>query len=63
MDDLAAIGAERRLGVFGGTFDPPHYGHLAAAEEAAQQLGLPHVLWVPTGTPPHKPGRPVSPPA
>jgi nicotinate-nucleotide adenylyltransferase len=51
------------LGVFGGTFDPPHYGHLAIAEEAAEQLGLPSVLWVPTGQPPHKPSAPVSPAA
>ena len=50
-----------RLGVFGGTFDPPHYGHLAAAEEAGEQLGLARVLFVPTGQPPHKPGQPISP--
>jgi nicotinate-nucleotide adenylyltransferase len=49
------------LGVFGGTFDPPHYGHLAAAEEAAEVFGLPRVLFVPTGQPPHKPGAPVTP--
>ena len=51
------------LGVFGGTFDPPHYGHLAIAEEAAEQLDLPCVLFVPTGQPPHKPGAPVTPAA
>ncbi len=51
------------LGVFGGTFDPPHYGHLAIAEEAADQLRLPTVLFVPTGQPPHKPGVPVTPAA
>ncbi len=56
-------GGEGRLGVFGGTFDPPHYGHLAIAEEAAEQLGLPRVLFVPTGQPPHKPGAPVTPAA
>jgi nicotinate-nucleotide adenylyltransferase len=49
-----------RLGVFGGTFDPPHYGHLAAAEEAAEVLRLARVLWVPTGQPPHKPSAPAS---
>jgi nicotinate-nucleotide adenylyltransferase len=50
-----------RLGVLGGTFDPPHYGHLAAAEEASEQLALEQVLFVPTGQPPHKPGKPISP--
>ncbi len=38
----------------GGTFDPIHYGHLVAAEEAYFSLGLAEVLFVPTGTPPHK---------
>lgn len=50
-----------RLGVLGGTFDPPHYGHLALAENARAQLGLAAVLFVPAGQPPHKPGRPISP--
>jgi nicotinate-nucleotide adenylyltransferase len=51
----------RRLGILGGTFDPIHHGHLVAAEEARHQLELDQVLFVPAGTPPHKPGRPVSP--
>jgi len=50
-----------RLGVLGGTFDPPHYGHLALAEAARVQLGLARVLFVPAGEPPHKPVRPVTP--
>lgn len=50
-----------RLGVLGGTFDPPHYGHLALAETARVQLGLARVLFVPAGDPPHKPGYPLSP--
>jgi nicotinate-nucleotide adenylyltransferase len=36
-----------RLGVFGGTFDPPHLGHLAAASDAAHALALDRVVWVP----------------
>lgn len=48
---------KRRLGVFGGSFDPPHGGHLHAARTAAQAFGLDHVLFVPAARPPHKPGR------
>jgi nicotinate-nucleotide adenylyltransferase len=51
----------RRLGILGGTFDPVHHGHLVAAGEARYQLRLDLVLLVPTGTPPHKPRRPISP--
>lgn len=43
-----------RLGVLGGTFDPPHLAHLRLAEIAYQQLRLDLVLWAPTGQPPHK---------
>jgi len=50
-----------RYGVFGGTFDPPHYGHLALAQAALGQLNLDRVLWVVTADPPHKQGRPLSP--
>ncbi len=50
------------LGVFGGTFDPPHYGHLALAETARVQLGLDEVLFVPAGAPPHKLDHRLSPP-
>jgi len=51
----------RRVGVLGGTFDPPHYGHLAAAEECRVALRLEVVLFMPAGQPPHKRGRPISP--
>jgi nicotinate-nucleotide adenylyltransferase len=44
----------RRIGVFGGTFDPPHLGHLALAECARDQLDLERVIFVPAGSPPHK---------
>ncbi|MCX8025419.1 MAG: adenylyltransferase/cytidyltransferase family protein, partial [Thermanaerothrix sp.] len=50
-----------RLGIFGGTFDPPHVGHLILASEAADQLHLDRVLWVLTPDPPHKRGQPITP--
>jgi nicotinate-nucleotide adenylyltransferase len=51
------------LGILGGTFDPIHHGHLAIAEDAREALGLERVLLIPAATPPHKPGRPVTPAA
>ncbi len=42
------------LGLFGGTFDPVHYGHLRLAEEAREALGLAEVRWIPAGRPPHR---------
>ena len=44
----------RRWGLFGGTFDPPHVGHLALAEWAREALGLERVVFMPAGRPPHK---------
>jgi len=44
-----------RLGVVGGTFDPMHNGHIAAAEAAVECADLDEVVFVPTGTPPHRP--------
>ena len=49
-----------RLGVFGGTFDPPHLAHLLLAEQAREQLALDTVLWVPAGDPWRKAGRAVT---
>jgi nicotinate-nucleotide adenylyltransferase len=43
-----------RVGLLGGTFNPPHLGHLVCAQEAYLQLGLERVLIVPAGVPPHK---------
>lgn len=42
------------LGLFGGTFDPVHFGHLRLAEEAIGHLGLGGVRWIPAGQPPHR---------
>jgi nicotinate-nucleotide adenylyltransferase len=48
----------RRVGVLGGTFDPPHIGHLIVASEARWQLDLDEVRLVPAREPPHKPEGP-----
>jgi nicotinate-nucleotide adenylyltransferase len=45
-----------RLGVMGGSFDPPHIAHLVIASEAFHALGLERVLFVPAAAPPHKGG-------
>jgi len=43
-----------KVGVFGGTFDPPHIGHLIVAEHVREHLGLGKILFVPASIPPHK---------
>ena len=45
-----------RIGLFGGSFDPPHDAHLALAHAALEQLALDRLLWIPTGDPWHKGG-------
>lgn len=54
MED-SSDGSFRRLGVMGGTFDPPHIGHLVAASEAAYAFDLDRVVLVPAGRPWQKP--------
>jgi nicotinate-nucleotide adenylyltransferase len=48
---------KQRIGIFGGTFDPPHIGHLVIAERARVQLQLVRVIFVPAYRPPHKTRR------
>ncbi len=50
-----------RLGLFGGTFDPVHYGHLLLAECCREQCRLDEVRFLPAAVPPHKQGREMTP--
>src|SRR5262245_24928204 len=50
-----------RIGIFGGTFDPVHIGHLIIAEQAREQARLDQVWFVPSARPPHKIEMPISP--
>lgn len=51
----------RRVGILGGTFDPFHLGHLVAAQDALEVLGLDRLVFIPAGVPPHKPSEGVTP--
>ena len=51
--------SQNAIGILGGTFDPPHLGHVALAEAALAQLPLCEVLWLPSGSPGHR-GPPVA---
>ena len=55
--------ASKKIGLMGGTFNPIHYGHLAAAEECRVRLALDRVLFIPAGEPPHKRRQSVTPAA
>lgn len=48
---------QKRIGILGGTFNPPHLGHLIMAEQVCQQLDLDEVWFMPTAKPPHAPGK------
>lgn len=52
-----------KIGIYGGTFSPPHLGHMSSATQALEKLGLDRLLFVPAGTPPHKQLPPGSPTA
>jgi len=49
-----------QIGLFGGTFDPPHIGHLILCAETRAQLGLDRLLWILTPDPPHKQGQAIT---
>lgn len=51
---MSARSDAQRIGIFGGTFDPPHVGHLLTARDAAERLRLDRVLWIPAGQQPFK---------
>jgi len=48
------------IGIFGGTFDPPHLGHSTLCRQAFNELGLERLLWLLTANPPHKRGRRIT---
>ena len=50
----------QRIGLMGGTFDPVHFGHLVTAESARYKYRLDKVIFIPSGTPPHKKLRKIS---
>jgi len=52
--------SQQPIGIFGGTFDPIHYGHLRLAEEMLELVNLQQIRFVPTGTPPHRTSPQVS---
>ena len=51
---MSALGKARKIGMFGGTFDPVHKGHLAVAKGVLDRYGLDEVLFIPAPRPPHK---------
>ena len=51
----------RNIGLFGGSFNPIHFGHLQVAEHTRERLQLDHVYFIPTGDPPHKPHTSLAP--
>ena len=60
MRKRSQVADHERIGLFGGSFDPVHTGHLILAQMAADFAGLSRVLFVPTSAPPHKAGLTIS---
>jgi nicotinate-nucleotide adenylyltransferase len=54
-------GSKHRMGIFGGTFDPIHIGHLVTAEAVRDEYGMDEVLFIPAAHPPHKQNQQVTP--
>lgn len=54
---------KERVGIFGGSFNPVHLGHLVAAQDALEHMGLVRVIFLPAAQPPHKHGIPLAPAA
>lgn len=52
---------KKRMGIFGGTFDPVHIGHLIVAETIMHEFALDKVIFIPAASPPHKQGRIITP--
>lgn len=62
LGEIAApVGDARQVGLFGGSFDPIHAGHVAPVVEACQGLALDRVIYLPTARPPHKPKHCLAP--
>lgn len=57
METLESSASRKRYAIMGGTFDPIHFGHLAAAEAVRESLHCQKVIFIPSGNPPHKADR------
>ena len=52
--------SNKRVAIFGGTFDPPHLGHFILAEQIKNRFGLAKIIFMPAGKPPHKKDKDIS---
>lgn len=57
MTESINIDKKRKVGILGGTFNPPHLGHLIIADQVKDQLGLEKILFLPSAQPPHAKGK------